>query len=341
MHLILARQNAAAAVSKTNLGYWRSRLTLHNYSTFPRSVKHLSFDLLPLVRWVDVRSIVKQCRDSIEDVFTSWIARYRYKSGFDQVYPYLRQKDIPQLVGLVRKYLLTGTTALALKSNTMNYFNLRDGGEASYIIDIVRLEHNLANHYSHIHDITALGTAHEFFCILGGTIDVMIVLKGTGHRFFAEALKLFDTFLYIFTEDIDIRSPGLIPQDLNVLESLLESAPGVSFYDLDFDMVLQGNMNQFKLISHWQSPEEGESKVVTSDHQQAEYPSPKSPSPAEEISAEANVESLIERERAVWAYTGGYIAVEGAADWKSWKMITLIKRCISRNYIIDLQKPSQ
>jgi hypothetical protein len=142
---------------------------------------------------------------------------------------------------------------------------------------------------------------------------------------------------------IDIRSPGLIPQDLNILDSLLESAPGVSFYDLDFDAVLQRNMNQFKLVSHWEIPEAGESKVVTSDIQQPEYPSPKSPSPAEEISTRIIMESLIEREKTVWEYTRGYIAIEGPADWKSWDTITLIKRShpISRNYLIDLQDSSQ
>jgi hypothetical protein len=159
MRLILTHQNATTAVSKTNFWHCRSRLTLQRYSTIPHTIKHLSLNLPLLVHWFDVRSIVQHCRDSIEDVFAGGIVRYRYECGFDQVYPYLREKkDILQLVGLVKKHISIGTTVLAIKSNIMNCFNLRDDDEVSYIVDTVRLEHNVADHYSHIH-ITAWGTA--------------------------------------------------------------------------------------------------------------------------------------------------------------------------------------
>jgi hypothetical protein len=51
-------------------------------------------------------------------------------------------------------------------------------------------------------------------------------LKGTG-RFYLEAMELFDAFLVLFTEDIDIRTPGLILLDLNILENWEELGPGV------------------------------------------------------------------------------------------------------------------
>ena len=83
----------------------------------------------------------------------------------------------------------------------------------------------MADHYAHIQDPAVKGTAHELYYVLVGTIDVMTGLKGTGHMFYLEAMKLFDALLVLFTEDSDIRTPGLIPLDLNIPENWEELGP--------------------------------------------------------------------------------------------------------------------
>jgi hypothetical protein len=99
-----------------------------------------------------LRQTFQQCRDVIWDVFEGWIARYRQEDGFRKIYALLKRRSIGELAGLVRSYLLTGVPIAIQKSNTQRYFNLRDVGEPSYIIDTVVLEHRLANHYANIQD---------------------------------------------------------------------------------------------------------------------------------------------------------------------------------------------
>jgi hypothetical protein len=146
--------------------------------------------------------------------------------------------------------LLTGVDITTSRQNAQHYFAMRDGDEPTYILDIALLEHKLADQYARIQDPAIKGTVHELYSVLIGTIDVMIGLKGTGQRFYLEAMELFDDFLVLFTEDIDIRTLGLIPLDLNILENWEELGPGVSFYNIDIFEVQIGGMNYYNFITH-------------------------------------------------------------------------------------------
>ena len=250
MRLLLARQNSFMALDKNLLEDLRRQVPMEQFTRYPRVVKTLSLDLLPHFRWIDVYDIMLSCRDAIDDVFDGWIRRYRSDPGFNQIYPVLEQRSLPQLVGLVRRHLLTGVNITTSRQNAQIYFAMRDGDEPTYILDTALLEHKLADHYARIQDPAVKGTAHELYSVLVGTIDVMIGLKGTGHRFYLEAMKLFDAFLVLFTEDIDIRTPGLIPLDLNILENWEELGPGVSFYNIDIFEVQNGGTNYYNFIAH-------------------------------------------------------------------------------------------
>jgi hypothetical protein len=250
MRLLLARKNSFAALDENLLEDLRGQVPMEQFTRYPRVVKTLSLDLLPHFRWVDVRDIMLSCRDAIDDVFDGWIRRYRSDPGFNQIYPVLERQSLPQLIGLVRRHLLNGVDIPTSRHNAKTYFAMRDGDAPTYILDTALLEHKLAHHYAHIQDPAVKGSAHKFYSVLVGTIDVLSGLKGTGHRFYLEAMKLFDAFLVLFTEDIDIRTPGLIPLDLNILENWEELGPGVSFYNIELFEVKNGGTNYYNFIAH-------------------------------------------------------------------------------------------
>ena len=327
MRLLLARQNSASAVDKVKLASLRRQIPLIPFTSFPRSIKTLSLDILPSVRWVDVNFIVKDCRDALEDVFKRWIARYRQEPFFNNLYLVLRQKTVSDLACLIRSRLLSWNDDEDLKFIKKTCFSLRDGGEASYVLDTILLEHRLAEHYTRIQDRSLHASAHELFAVLAGTIEIMIVLKSTGYPFFAEALKLFDSLLFLFTESIDIRTPGLLALDLGVYEDMEEEAPGIAFYDIDFNEFDKGNPHLFKLIGHWEDPHPlsaPESSLAFSQH---DPPTPASlPTPDDEISTE-RFDSLLKTENAVWERTGGYVAFEILSEEaRARKSLRLIRR---------------
>lgn len=363
MRLLLARQNSYAALDEKLLKDLRAQVEMEQFTSYPRVVKTLSLDLLPLFRWVDVRHIILECRDAIEDVFLGWIRRYRTSPGFDQIYPVLERRSLPQLIGLVRQYLLSGIDITTSRQIAQRYFALRDGDEPTYVLDTALLEHKLADYYGHIQDHAVKGTAHELYSVIVGTIDVMIGLKGTGHPFYHQAMKLFDAFLVLFTEDIDIRTPGLIPLDLNILEKWEELGPGITFYGIDIFEVQKGGMNYYNFIAHCpiskfqDTPPHGElprgfpatsgvaASVGMPGSRRAETPSPIAaagmhlitggqlaegappPEPQREIAAsESEYDVLCSTANDVWERMGDYIAIERKGDdWRTGNLKVIVR----------------
>jgi hypothetical protein len=145
----------------------------------------------------------------------------------------------------------------------------------------------------------------------------MIVLKCTGVPFYAEALKLFDGLLFLFTESIDIRIPELLALDLGVYEDMEEEAPGIAFYDIDFNEVDKGNPHLFKLIGHWEDPHPLSASESSLAFSQDDPLTPASlPTPDDEISTK-RFETLLKTENAVWERTGGYVAFEILSEEES------------------------
>jgi hypothetical protein len=75
------------------------------------------------------------CRNAIDDVFDGWIRRYRSDHGFNQIYPVLEQRSLPELVSLVRRHVLTGVSITTSRQNAQIYFAMRDGDEPTYILN--------------------------------------------------------------------------------------------------------------------------------------------------------------------------------------------------------------
>ena len=145
----------------------------------------------------------------------------------------------------------------------------------------------------------------------------MIILKGTGIPFYGDALKLFDGLLFLFTESIDIRIPGLLALDLGVYEDTEEEAPGIAFYDIDFNEIEKGNPNLFKRIGHWEDPHPLSASESSLAFSQDDPLTPASlPTPDDEISTK-RFESLLKTENAVWERTGGYEGLEATLPLKS------------------------
>jgi hypothetical protein len=240
------------------------------------------------------------------------------------------------LVGLVRLHLLTGERG---RENAKRYLSLPDGGEASYIMDIFLLERQLAEHYAYLRKSAYLGTSHELYCVLAGTIEVMTALKYTTHVFFRRALKLFDAFLFHFAGKINIRTPGLIPMDLNILEGFEELGPGITFYSIDLEQVGSGNGNHYNFVHHCEGPEKPEEETAEDEDALpvGENSEMATPDPAEQLTPESlpatgdgtapneRIALLLETEAAVWE-GGDYIAVERKGDdWRAGNLKVIVR----------------
>jgi hypothetical protein len=137
-----------------------------------------------------------------------------------------------------------------------------------------------------------MASAHEIFCVLPGTIDVKTVLKATGHRFFDQApLKIFDALFFRFTDHLGIRTAGIIPNDLNILDDIFASPAGITSFDVGFNQLANGTMDQFNLVGPWIDETGNSDTTGTTD-----YPSPMSPSPSNIESVE-RLTPLLNREK--------------------------------------------